>query len=76
MKKSHILIIADTLAINNEGFVNDKSQAQMASEYGLTRKTIGIAISDLEKLGLISVGGVKGYSLELIVNKQALMDFK
>ena len=76
MKKAHILIIADTLSINNNGLPNSKSQSDMALEYGLTRKTINSAISDLAQAGLIIVNGVEGSTLELTVNQQALSDFK
>lgn len=76
IKKTHLLLLADTLSFNEQGMVNYKSQTTMARDYGVTRKTVNNAIGDLKKLGLLKVTE-QGDSLPLMleVNKDNLIAY-
>ena len=76
LRKTHLIILADTLSFNAQGKVNFKSQDRIASECGVNRGTVINAIKQLREWGLLSAKESKfKETLKLVVNYPNLMRF-
>lgn len=76
IKKSHLIILADTISFNARGQVNFKSQDRIASECGVNRGTVINAIKQLREWGLLSAKESKfKETLKLTVNYPNLLRY-